>query len=126
MWWSCNKCRQSLPFEKWTHEKNILWLKLKIRENYYYCVYCKLFVKIFIEGHHKILNSQKIIENKNDLKKSITHFKADIKCDFHCGISEEDSIETEYNVHNSSMQHLFNDDNPILSNDEDEFFMNKF
>ena len=38
----------------------------------------------------------------------------------------EDSIETEYNVQYSSMQHLFNDENPLLSDDQDEFFMIKF
>ena len=31
-----------------------------------------------------------------------------------------------YNVHNSSIQQVFNDDNPILTDDEDELFMIKF
>ena len=60
--------------------KNILRLKLKVRKKNYHCAYCKLFVKLFNEGHHKFLDGQKTIENKNDLKKSIEHVKADKKC----------------------------------------------
>ena len=90
-------------------------LNLKGKKKYF-SIYCQRFVKLRNERYQDFSHSNFENEENYDTERSDTNFRGDFTRDIHsknsefrqvfcCDVSQKGVIETEYNIHISSIQH---------------------
>ena len=75
-------------------------------------MYCEPFINLANEGYGENLDCQNVIDFELEEK---------YEGDFHCDIYGEESFEADWRVFDSSIQHLCNDSNLIITDGGEEY-----